>query len=406
MKFKHRLLVSNVVMVAAPVLATVVVGGVGTVLVWYVLFGTVLGGDASEAQVVALLSEAQVGLSTTQVKSILAALAAAVIAAVLVSTYFTERFLTRFLVQRIEEPLAELERGLRTLAEGDLSYRIRYQRDDEFIRACDDFDTMARRLEESTARLKRQDEVRRRLLADVSHDLRSPLTSIRGYAEGLADGVATTPDQQRRYARTIARKCDEVVGLVNGIFELSKLDLEEYPLSAEPVDLGEAAETAVERFRETEEGRATGKAAIAISVRKPASPVVAEVDPGLLSRSIGNLLENCAKYAAGDGGCAARDGVRALGRVVGGPARRRRRAGRFRRRSWAHLRPALSGGRVPLAGGRRRGGQRDRAVVRAPRCGTDGGRGKRGCGFAARSCDRAALPACGLRRHGRLAGCC
>ncbi len=120
-----------------------------------------------------------------------AVLAALILLLVVIFTIaMTNRFLTRFVVRKIEGPLDLLSEGARRLGEGDLDYRIFYAGKDEFAPVCAAFNEMAARLKEYVERTRRDEESRKELLAGISHDLRSPLTSIRAYVEGLLAGVA------------------------------------------------------------------------------------------------------------------------------------------------------------------------------------------------------------------------
>ena len=96
------------------------------------------------------------------------------------------------------EPLELLSYGVDQISRGNLDYRFEYSNDDEFLPVCTAFNGMAERLERSVELTRRNEENRKELLLDISHDLRSPLTSIRAYVEGLSDGMASTPEKQKR----------------------------------------------------------------------------------------------------------------------------------------------------------------------------------------------------------------
>lgn len=86
-------------------------------------------------------------------------------------------------------------------------------------------------LERSVEPARRNEENRKELLLDISHDLRSPLTSIRAYVEGLSDGVASTPEMQKRYLDTIKRKTEDIEKMVSALFAYSKLNMEEFEIN-------------------------------------------------------------------------------------------------------------------------------------------------------------------------------
>ena len=152
-----------------------------------------------------------------------------------VSVLLVNRFCHRYVFDRIEWSLGHLEEGVRQLSAGNLSYRICYNRDDEFRPIANSFDRMAAQLQASEERQQRDQRSRQELIACISHDLRSPLTSIRGYAEGLRDGIATTPQMRERYATRIASKAEEMDGLASELFTFSKLDLGDFPHEERPM---------------------------------------------------------------------------------------------------------------------------------------------------------------------------
>ena len=126
------------------------------------------------------------------VKYLIAVLIILIVIAVLV----TNRFLTKFVFRKIEKPLDILISGVHEIQDGNLAYRIRYSNKDEFLPVCQDFNQMAERLQQSIAQTEREERNRKELIAGISHDLRTPLTSIKAYIEGLIEGVAQTPERQ------------------------------------------------------------------------------------------------------------------------------------------------------------------------------------------------------------------
>ena len=148
---------------------------------------------------------------------------------------------------------------------------------------------MARRLRESIARTCRDEESRRELLAGISHDLRSPLTSIRAYVEGLLDGVARSPDRQRQYLETIRAKTENIDRLVSQLFLFSQLELEDYPLRMQSVELSQWIPRLVGEVREDYLRRG-------LAIRWEAAPAAVRADPEQLRRVLVNLLDNSAQY--------------------------------------------------------------------------------------------------------------
>ena len=221
---------------------------------------------------------------------ILALAAIGLIFVVFLTILMTNRFLTRFVVRKIEEPLNLLSEGARRLGEGDLDFRITYTGKDEFAPVCGAFNEMAARLKESVERTRRDEESRKELLAGISHDLRSPLTSIRAYVEGLLDGVAQTEESKRRYLRTIRTKAEDIDRLVSQLFLYSKLDLEGGPMEMRPIRLDEFVTGFVDEA--SLDSRTHGLEITAEHL----APVTVSADPEQLRRVLANILENSIKY--------------------------------------------------------------------------------------------------------------
>lgn len=220
-------------------------------------------------------------------KTIAAIYGGTVILALLAASGFTNLYLTKHLFRHIQKPLDILVSGVKRMQERNLDAPIGYVVPDEFKPACDAVDEMAARLKTSLEAQSRQQQ-KQELIAGMSHDLKSPLTSIRAYTEGLFDGVAKDEQTQARYLQTIYAKETELGTLVNRLFSFAKLDLSEAPAKPEALEIsGTFAEIAA------------GFEAEGLDVRLddlPDETVMA--DRELLSRCMSNLLDNSRKYGA------------------------------------------------------------------------------------------------------------
>lgn len=214
--------------------------------------------------------------------------------AVIVSIFLTNRFLIHFIFRRIEEPLDILAAGVQEIAAGNLDYRIRYTDKDEFAPICSQFNEMAARLKQSVDDIQRHEESRKELMASISHDLRSPLTAIQAYVEGLLDGVANTPEKQQRYLETIKAKSEDIAHMVSQIFLYSKMDLEEFPLHAEPFALKEELDALTAVI--TPEYAAKGL----VITADPVPVVTVHADSEMLRRILMNIVDNSLKYKTTD----------------------------------------------------------------------------------------------------------
>ena len=193
------------------------------------------------------------------------------------------------LSQRITEPLREATDVTARLADGDLTSRV-----PEHLTAGgaprDEVDTLAHSINAMADSLERSRGLEQQFLLSVSHDLRTPLTSIRGYAEAIADGAAPDPSAAAGVILTESRRLER---LVKDLLDLAKLDARRFTLHPTPVDLATLAADSVDGFRH----EAT-EAGVALTLHAPA-PVTAVVDPDRTQQVVANLVENALKYAAG-----------------------------------------------------------------------------------------------------------
>ena len=206
--------------------------------------------------------------------------------ALLLTIFFTNVYLTRSLFRHISEPLDELVAGVERIQQGDLDSPIAYTGGDEFKAACDAVDLMAAKLKAALEDEQRRTQSRKELIAGMSHDLKSPLTSIRAYSEALRDGVAATPELRQRYIETVCRKEQEIEGMVNRLFEFSKLDLSELPLDMRAVDAKATVDTVAADYT----------AATDIDTAALAGYTVL-ADESQLRRIAKNIIDNAMKYS-------------------------------------------------------------------------------------------------------------
>ena len=286
MTIRKRLTRSNLIMILIPVAiaaARLLLGGGLAVLLLKRVYLPRLGLS------MAALHETgeQLEAAFDGAKTIAAIYGGTVILVLLAAIGFTNLYLTKHLFRHIQKPLDILVSGVKRIQEGNLDAPIGYVVPDEFKPACDAVDEMAARLKTSLEAQSRQQQ-KQELIAGMSHDLKSPLTSIRAYTEGLLDGVAKDEQTQARYLQTIYAKETELETLVNRLFSFAKLDLSEAPAKPEALEIsGTFAEIAA------------GFEAEGLDVRLddlPDETVMA--DRELLSRCMSNLLDNSRKYGA------------------------------------------------------------------------------------------------------------
>jgi two-component system, OmpR family, sensor kinase len=196
--------------------------------------------------------------------------------------------LSVWLVRHLTRPLQAMEHTARAIAAGDLDARVGLPDtdvDDEFAAVGRAIDTMA-------AELSRHRSLERAFLMSISHDLRTPLTSIRGYAEAVAEGTADDEESRRRAALIIEAEARRLERLVADLLELARLDAREFSLHLTPVDIGEVARHAALALEPA--AREAGLRLVA--GQEPGS--IAMADPERLAQVVANLVENALKYAA------------------------------------------------------------------------------------------------------------
>ena len=214
--------------------------------------------------------------------------AAIVLVALLATVVFTNLYLTRNLFAHIQKPLDALMQGVQRIEGGDLDSPIAYGEQDEFRMACDAVDAMAVRLKKSLTEQQKEQQRKQELIAGMSHDLKSPLTTIRAYTEALLEGVAPDEPTRQRYLQTIYARETDLEALVNRLFELAKLGASEYPMHLKALPLQETLHHILNTC--DHEGISVDCDAV--------MDCTVLADGELLQRVLNNLVDNSRKYGA------------------------------------------------------------------------------------------------------------
>jgi len=187
--------------------------------------------------------------------------------------------------RRISGPLRAAESVTRQIAAGDLSAHI-----PRLAHAYPELDSLTQSVNTMTESLARSRGLERQFLMSVSHDLRTPLTSIRGFAEAISDGAA--PDNIRA-AGVIASEARRLERLVGDLLDLAKLDARRFSLDLRRIDVAEVVGETVEGFRPAADELGLDLLA------EPGPALAATGDPDRLAQVVANLVENALKYATG-----------------------------------------------------------------------------------------------------------
>jgi len=186
-----------------------------------------------------------------------------------------------YLAWRLTRPVAELTKVTRRFAEGDRSARARVEGNDELAELARSFNDLAERLQQ-------QEEQDRRRVADIAHELRTPLAILKGELEALADGmIDPEPEQLER----LVEEVDHLTMLVEDLRLLSLAESGELKLQTETADLGELARRTAETFAAAAEARG-------IKLSLDLEPLPLEMDPGRMRQVVVNLLDNAIRHAS------------------------------------------------------------------------------------------------------------
>ena len=142
---------------------------------------------------------------------------------------FTALSIGLWIYRSIATPLVKLKKATQNIKEGNLDFVLDVEGDDEFSELCRDFEEMRKRLKESAEEKVLLDKENKELISNISHDLKTPITAVKGYVEGIMDGVADTPEKMDRYVKTIYNKTNEMDHLINELTFYSKIDTNRIP---------------------------------------------------------------------------------------------------------------------------------------------------------------------------------
>lgn len=208
----------------------------------------------------------------------------------------TNGCLVIYVSQSILKPIKKLSIAAKRISEGDFEFQIDSNQKDELGELSRTFDTMRVKLKESKMNQIRYEKNRQELIASISHDLKTPLTSIKGYIKGIQDGVANTPEKLKRYTNIIEKTVNEMNGLIDELFLYSKLDLQKVPFHFEDVNLYSFFSDFIEELSfhlEKENGTAT-------LLADPNQSYVVKADRDKLKRVVSNIIQNSLKYTDKD----------------------------------------------------------------------------------------------------------
>jgi signal transduction histidine kinase len=196
-----------------------------------------------------------------------------------------------WVTRRIKKPLRVLNLGMKRMMEGHYNTRIALYAETEFLRIGQSFNYMADVIEKTTEEKRLAEKSKQRLIVDLSHDLKTPITSIQGYAQALVEGRVTDPERQTKYLNYIYSKSVQVTKLIQHMLELLKLDSPDFILRVQRLELGDQLrEIIADTYGEIEQKE------FQLQLQVPEEEVYAHFDPELFASIINNLISNALAY--------------------------------------------------------------------------------------------------------------
>ena len=212
--------------------------------------------------------------------------------AIMLILVFTSLFLTRWISRGVFEPINQLNIAMQNIAEGNLEYMLPAKNDGEIGDLYRNYEDMRLRLKESTDEKILAERQNKELVSNISHDLKTPITAIKGYVEGIMDGVADTPEKIDKYIKTIYNKANDMDRLINELTVYSGFDANRIPYHFHRINVSEYFGDCIE-----EVGLDLESKNIELNYSNLVSPdTVVIADPEQLKRVINNIIGNSVKY--------------------------------------------------------------------------------------------------------------
>ncbi|WP_035321941.1 sensor histidine kinase [Peribacillus kribbensis] len=204
----------------------------------------------------------------------------------------TNGLLTYYVSRSIIRPIRELQKAAKEIKDGNLDDKIEPMSKDELGQLALGFDKMRVRLKESMELQSAYEDNRKELIANISHDLKTPITTIKGYVEGIRDGVANSPARMERYIQTIYNKAIDLDHMIDELFLYSKLDLQRLPFHFEFIQFDHYIQDFVEELQFDVEDM---NVVVSLEIEKNRDYSVLG-DREHLKRVISNIVNNSLKY--------------------------------------------------------------------------------------------------------------
>ena len=200
--------------------------------------------------------------------------------------------LSLWLYNSIIKPINKLKDATMNITAGNLEFTLSYPKDDEFGQLYDAYEEMRIHLKESIEENLKNDMESKELISNISHDLKTPITAIKGYVEGIMDGVADTPEKMNKYIRTIYNKANDMDRLIGELTVYSRIDTNKIPYHFVKLNVADYFEDCIEEISTELDNK--GFKLNYFNYTDKATEVVA--DPEQIKRVINNIISNSLKY--------------------------------------------------------------------------------------------------------------
>jgi len=215
--------------------------------------------------------------------------------AIAIILVFTALILSVWIYSSIFNPVQELNIAMKNIAEGNLDYQIPasdQRQKGEMAELAVNYEDMRLRLKESTEEKLQRENQNKELISNISHDLKTPITAIKGYVEGIMDGIANTPEKMDKYIRTIYNKANDMDRLINELSLYSGIDSNRIPYNFHRLNVADYFQDCLE-----EVGLDLESEDIKLSYSNLVTPETMVIaDPEQLKRVINNIVSNSVKY--------------------------------------------------------------------------------------------------------------
>lgn len=212
--------------------------------------------------------------------------------AILLILIFTSMMLTQWIHKGVFNPVNELNFAMRRIKEGNFDYMLQTDAKGEIGDLYRNYEDMRLRLKESTEENIQHEKENRELVSNISHDLKTPITAIKGYVEGIMDGVADTPEKMDKYIRTIYNKANDMDRLINELTTYSGIDNNRIPYNFHRINVADYFGDCVE-----EVGLDLESKNIELNYSNLSEPdTVIIADPEQMKKVINNIISNSVKY--------------------------------------------------------------------------------------------------------------